>query len=139
MSNKITINGAEMFPARYAGGDDLAGKAYTLRIERIEREKMTNPRTHQETEKHVIYFAGAKRGFVLGKEFAESIAVALGEWDAALWHGKSVQIFPQQTRLGVGVRARKAPNGITPLPAAILTADDQDEEEDDETLVAERP
>lgn len=125
MSNRITINGHEMFPTRYASAQDLKAKTYTLEIADVHLEKMTNPRTKQEQEKFVIYFKNAKRGFVLGKEFAESIAQALGEYDASAWAGKKIEIYTVQTRLGDGVRARRAPNGETPAPE-VLNQDDEE-------------
>jgi hypothetical protein len=129
---KVTFKSKEMFPTRYASGTDLAGKAYTLTIAKIAFEEMTNPKTHETHSKPVIYFLNAKRGFVLGKQFAESIAIALGEWEAQKWYGRIVQIYPTQTRLGIGVRARPAPNGETPPPPAIA-GEGEDEEEDAET------
>ena len=120
---KVTMNGTEMFPTRYASGTDLHGKAFTLEISHLQTEKMSDPHTFQEIEKWVIYFKGAQRGMVLGKKFAESIAEATGETDAVKWVGKRVQIYPVDTRLGVGIRARKAPNGVSEIPATL-----QDEE-----------
>jgi hypothetical protein len=120
-----------MFPKRYANGEDLHGKSFTLEIAHITREEMTNIKTHKTESKFVVYFFKNKttgeitKGFVLGKEFAESIAVALDESNADKWAGRRVEIFPQQTRLGIGVRARRAPNGTTMPPAQIN--DDEDE------------
>jgi hypothetical protein len=127
---KLTMNGQDMFPARYASGSDLAGKPYTLIIDRVAVERMTNPRTHQESDKYVVYFTGAKRGFVLGKQFAESIATSLNETDAEKWKGKKVTLFPIETRLGVGVRARPPVNGTSTLPDLLAHGDP---DEDDET------
>lgn len=121
---KITLQGKDLYPTRYATAQDLGEKTPTLEIERIDIERMTNPRTHEESEKPVIYFRRASRGIVLGKQFAESIAAALGEYDASLWSGKRVQLYTTQTRMGLGVRARRAPNGETPLPLEL--SDDED-------------
>jgi len=124
---KITLNGEEIFPARYAHGEDLKGKAYTVMIERIEHEEMTNPHTKRNEKKFVIYFANSRRGFVLGKEFAESIARALAMNEAEKWIGQRVIIYPQQTRLGVGVRARAiGTNHAEPTPPP-------DDDDDDPT------
>lgn len=113
---KVTMGGAEMFPTRYAGGSDLHGKSFTLEIAGVQMEEMNDPHTFEKIQKYVIYFRGAQRGMVLGKQFAESIAEATGETDAQQWTGKRVEIYPQNTRLGVGVRARKAPNGPSQVP-----------------------
>jgi len=114
---KITLNGEEMFPTRYARGEDLGGKAYAVTIERITQEEMTNPRTKQTEKKFVIYFVGSRRGFVIGKEFAESIARALNEYNAEKWFGQRVIIYPHQTKLGTGVRARAiGTNHAEPTP-----------------------
>lgn len=116
---KVTMNGQEMFPTRYAGGADLHGKAFTLEIALVQPEEMNDPHTFEKITKWVVYFKGAQRGMVLGKQFAESIAEATGETDAQKWAGKRVEIYPQQTRLGVGVRARKAPNGASVVPETL--------------------
>lgn len=138
MSNKITLNGQELFPARYFTAQDLAGKAYTVTIRAIQKEKMHNPTSNKDEEKNVIYFASPKRGTVLGKEFAESIALTLGEWDAGKWAGQKIVIAPTRVRNGKeGVRARSiAGNGAEKTAPPVA---DEDEDEDDETLVAERP
>lgn len=121
---KVMLNGQEMFPTRYASGSDLQGKAYTLEIAGVRKEQMTDPHTFEPVEKFVVYFKGAQRGFVLGKTFAETIATATGETDAAQWASKRVQIYPEQTRLGVGVRARKAPNGPSEIPQTLQEEDE---------------
>jgi hypothetical protein len=126
MTQKITLGGQELFPTRYFSGDDLAGKSYTVEIVGIKQETMTNPKTHAEQVKPVIYFAKTARGAVLGKEFAESIADALKEWNANAWTGKKIIIHPQQTRLGTGIRARAVEtNHAEATPPKV----DEDEEE----------
>ena len=127
MSNKITLGGAELFPTRYFSGADLAGKSYIVEIRQIVHEEMTNPRTKAQITKAVVYFVKPLRGAVLGKEFAESIATALGEWNADAWPGQKVIIYAKQTRLGAGIRAKStAANHAEPAPD---TAGEEDAEE----------
>jgi hypothetical protein len=119
MSNKITLNGAELFPTRYFSGADLADKSYIVEIRDIAQQEMTNPRTKQQVVKPVIFFVKPVRGAVLGKEFAESIATSLNERDANKWIGQKIVIYPKQTRLGTGIRARAVgTNNAEPAPDA---------------------
>lgn len=122
-TQRVLINGKPLFPVRYYGGKDLKGQPRNVIIVRVEREKMYSRDVHAVVEKPVIYLRGkdpkSSVGFVMGKELSESIADALGEWDAAKWTDREVCIYPHDTPVGIAVMARVAKNGVGTLPAGI--------------------
>jgi hypothetical protein len=97
---RVTMNGQELYERRYNTGDDLRGKPHTLTIEKVQIETM-HPQG-QAVRKAAIYFKQAKRPFVLNKQFAESIAQALHEYDTAKWAGQDITIYPVPSRGGKG-------------------------------------
>ncbi len=106
---RVRLNGQELYERKYNTGDDLRGQAHTLTIEKVQVETM-HPQG-QAVRKAAIYFKQAKRPFVLNKQFAESIAQALREYDTANWIGRDITIYPVPTRGGKGdtILARPAP------------------------------
>lgn len=104
---RITYNGQELYQRRFNTGDDLKGKPHTLTITKI--EPVTVFTQKGEEHKYAIHFEKASRPFILGKQFAESIGKALGEYDAAKWIGKTITIYPVPTASGNGnaIFARK--------------------------------
>ena len=97
---RVTINGQELYERRYNTGDDLRGKPHTLTIEKVQVETM-HPQG-QAVRKAAIYFKQARRPFVLNKQFAESIAQVLHEYDTAKWVGRDITIYPVPSRGGKG-------------------------------------
>ncbi len=105
---RVMMNGQEIYQRRYNTGNDLRGKPHTVTIEKVQVETM-HPQG-QPVKKVAIYFKQAKRPFVLNKQFAESIAQALGEYDVVKWTGQTITIYPVTTHNGKGdtVLARPA-------------------------------
>lgn len=106
---------SEMFPKRYATGDDLHGKTLTLTIASIRAEKM-RPQAHApEMEKWVLYFKEAKRGIVLNRTLAHQIAEILHSQETNDWIDKQITIFPQTINVGgkkvTTIKARAAVSG----------------------------
>lgn len=103
---------SEMYPKKYASGEDLHGRPVTLTISHIRPEKMRPNAQSPEVEKYVIYFDGAQRGIVLSKVLATQIAQAVGSDDTDLWNGKKVTLYPEQVNVAgvtrIAIRARKA-------------------------------
>jgi hypothetical protein len=97
---RVSMNGQELYERRYNTGDDLRGKPHTLTIEKVQIETM-HPQG-QAVRKAAIYFKQARRPFVLNKQFAESIAQALQEYDTAKWTGRDITIYPVPSRGGKG-------------------------------------
>jgi hypothetical protein len=101
----------DMFPRRYANGDDLQGKATALTIERVQQEEM-RPGGAAPVKKWVIYFKGAQRGVILSRVLAGQIAEALGDDDTDHWPGKKVVLYPVPMTVAgrpvTAIRARAA-------------------------------
>ena len=125
---------AQMFPRRYATGEDLQGKAITLTIANITSEKMHPQPNAPEVEKWVIYFKEARKGVVLNRTLAYQIAEILGSEDTDDWTGKVITIYPQPMTVAgkkvTAIRARAAK--IKPGAAGETIPPSLVEEDDDE-------
>ena len=123
---------AQMFPRRYATGDDLQGRAITLTIASISREKMHPQSNAPEVEKWVVYFEEAKKGVVLNRTLAYQIAEFLSSEETDDWIGKKITIFPQPMMVAgkkvTAIRARAvrgAPEaGGEAIPASLAEEDE---------------
>ncbi len=105
----------EMFPRKYATGEDLNGKAVAVTIARITSEKMRPNQTSPGVEKYVIYFQETKKGVVLSRTLARQIARAVGSDDTDNWTGKRVTLYPESMMVAgvnrVAIRAKAVNNG----------------------------
>jgi hypothetical protein len=124
----------EMYPRRYATGEDLQGKAITLTIVKITREKMHPQPNSPEVEKWVLYFKEAKKGVVLNRTLAYQLAEILDSEETDDWLGKSITLYPQPMSVAgrkvTAIRARAAKSA--PAAAAESIPPSLAEEEDDE-------
>ncbi len=125
---------SQMFPRRYATGEDLQGKPITLTIASITSEKMHPQANAPEVEKWVMYFKEAKKGVVLNRPLAYQIAEFLGSEDTDGWVGKSITIYPQPMTVAgkkvTAIRARAAK--VKPGAAGEAIPPSLAEEDDDE-------
>ena len=103
---------SQMYPRRYATGEDLQGKAYTMTIAKITKEKMHPQPGAPEIEKWVLYFQETKKGVILGRTLAFQIAELLGSEETDDWVGKQITLYPQPMLVAgkhvVAIRARAA-------------------------------
>ena len=118
----------DAFPSRYLSAEDLRGQDHTVVIERYPAETMP-ARDGADERKYVLFFRGAKKGLVLDKTNAKTIASQHGN-DFDGWIGKQVTIgstwveaFGEQTLairvrpgLAQGVAEAFAPPPVTPPP-----------------------
>lgn len=99
-----------MFPSRFLKGSELSGPV-AVTIEDIKVESVYKP-GEGKTEVFVLYCRNARRGVVLSKPLALSIAQALGERNTDNWTGRAVTLFPQPMKVAgrdlVAIRARAA-------------------------------
>ena len=106
----------EMFPKRFATGEDLQGKAVTLTVQGVNSEKMRPQRNAPEVDRWVLYFKETKKGVILSRTLAYQIASILGSDDTDRWIGKRIMLYPQPMNVAgkqvVAIRARAAENGI---------------------------
>jgi hypothetical protein len=105
---------SEMFPRKYASGDDLNGKPATLTIKRLSQEEM-RPGGAAPVKKWVVYFEGAQKGVILTRTLAGQIAEALGDDNTDGWPGKRVTLFAVPMNVAgrqvKAIRARAANGG----------------------------
>ena len=116
-----------IFPKKYAGGEDLAGKTVSLTVKTVVMESMhANPGTPAES-KPVLYFEHAVKGIILNPTLARQIAAILGD-DTDTWTSQRISIYPVPMRVAgkdrIAIRAKTATNGEDPVPGSL-----QDEEE----------
>lgn len=120
----------DMFPKKYASGEDLNGKPVTLTIVRIALEEMHPQPGAPASKKYVLYFNGAKRGVILTRPLALQIATIHGD-ETDNWKGKRIQLYPEPMNVAgqarVAIRARTAPNGPDTPPPAMVAGDDDDD------------
>lgn len=103
---------SEMFPKRYATGEDLHGKSLIMTIAKINAEKMRPKANAPEVEKWVLYFKEAKKGVVLNRTLANQIAEILGSQETNDWINKKITLYSQEMQVGgrklIVIRARAA-------------------------------
>lgn len=108
---------AQMFPSKYVSGKEME-KPVTGTIAGIETAEMRPNPASPVTTGYVLRMQGWKRGVVLTKPLAETIAQAVGDDDTDHWPGKKVTLFPQEVtvagRKRIAIRARKAAESAPP-------------------------
>lgn len=104
------MNINQMFPRKYANGEDLNGTAHVMTIKRVAVEKMRVSAQAKEEDRFILYFDGAQKGVILSKTLAVQIASILKEQDTDRWTGKQIVIFPERMMVGgverIAIRAR---------------------------------
>ena len=120
----------DIYPRKYATGEDLNGKPVTLVIASIIPETMRPGPGAQPIEKWVVYFERASKGVILSRTLAHQIVDATGQDDTVNWIGQRVTLFPLPMRVAgrdvVAIRARKpaAANGHAEPPASLQEEED---------------
>lgn len=119
---------SEIYPRKYATGEDLKGKAYTMTIARVVYEEMHPQPGSPAEKKPVMYMDEAQRGIILGPALARQVAAILGD-ETADWTGKRVTLYPQPMRVAgqdrIAIRARAATNGPSTPPPALIEEDEE--------------
>ena len=106
---------SEEFPSKYLKADDLMGREVRVTIARVEREKMGDD------FKPVVYFNDKKKGVVLNKTNAFTIANAYGD-ESTDWFGNDIILFSVMTEYGgkttpaIRVRLPVARDNAKPTP-----------------------
>lgn len=113
---------SEMFPKKYATGEDLKGRHLTLTIAAVEQEKSFIP-GKGEQKIFVIYFENAQKGIILNNRMAYQIAAIYGD-ETESWTGKRITIYPVPMTVAgehrIAIRAKKPANGDTSPPAEMV-------------------
>lgn len=99
----------DMFPGKYVKADELT-KPVMVTIKDVELERVHNPRKG-DTDVWVIYFEEAKKGLILNKVNAFTIAEILGSPETDDWVGGRVELYPTTVRVAgqpmAAIRVRK--------------------------------
>ena len=82
-----------MFPSRYLRAADFEGKAVTLTISEVVRDKVQMA-TGQKTEKYIIRFRETDKELILNKTNAKAVAKVLEEPKAINWPGSRITLKP---------------------------------------------
>jgi arabinogalactan endo-1,4-beta-galactosidase len=90
----MTTNVRDLYGSRFLQATDLK-TSVTGTIERMETEVFAKPGEASRT-KGVLYLKGGKKGVVLNKTNAETLAIAFGE-EMTDWAGRRVTIRPETT------------------------------------------
>lgn len=89
------MNIYDVFPSNYLRASDLNGRNFTLTIAEFAIESMGHGA--EEEEKPVLTFEGAKKGLVLNKTNAMTIASLYGP-DTDNWIGQRITLYPTNVR-----------------------------------------
>lgn len=124
------MNIRDMYPKKYASGEDLEGRAVNVTISGISKERMTPPGSAP-VEKYVIFFRETQRGVVLSRILAEQIATITGFDDTDKWPGQVVTLYPESITVAgkkrVVIRARAAAGPSLPRTAYTISTDKEAE------------
>ena len=107
---------SQMFPRRYATGEDLRGKAVTVTIAKVTQEKMHPQPNAPEVERWVVFFKETQKGVILSRTLAYQIAEAIGDEETDHWIGNQITLYPQSMTVAgkhvIAIRARAVAKGV---------------------------
>lgn len=118
---------SELFPRKYASGDDLQGRNITLVIESVQLESMRPAPNAPEVQKPVIYFKGASKGVILNLTLAQQITTILKSDETEAWTGQKITLFPLPLTVAgqkrIAIRAKAPINGESDPPETLQDDD----------------
>ncbi|OGO63228.1 MAG: hypothetical protein A2Z45_02450 [Chloroflexi bacterium RBG_19FT_COMBO_55_16] len=121
---------SQMYPRRYATGEDLKGQSVSLTITKVTQEKMHPQPNAPEVERWVIYFKETQKGVILSRTLAYQIGEAVGDEETDHWIGKRVTLYPQPMMVGgkrvTAIRARSAGAAKDKPPGSIAEEGEQE-------------
>lgn len=119
------------FPSNYLKAADLQGRNVSIKIDRVETEKIG------QDNKLVLYFQGKDKGMVLNKTNANNIAYLYGE-ETDNWHGCEITLFEAmvdyQGKTVPAIRIRGPQRKTPPQTAPQRMKDDQRNEAMDDVI-----
>jgi hypothetical protein len=89
------VNINQAFPSKYVQASDLQGQTVTVQIALVQMEEVGD----EEENLPVVYFSGMKKGMVLNRTNAATIAALYGE-ETDRWRGAVISIYPTETQFG---------------------------------------
>lgn len=85
---------AELYPSPWLGPGDLAGRAVTVTIARVDIEDIRNPQTAEKEPRAVVTFERAQKRLILNKTQAHRLAEITGSEAFDAWAGARVILRP---------------------------------------------
>lgn len=103
---------SEIFPRKYATGEDLQGKPVTVTVAQVVEEEMRPQASSPPVRKWVVYFHEAQKGVVLSRTLAYQIAEALDSEETDDWTDQKITLYPKPMMVAgkrrTAIRARAA-------------------------------
>jgi hypothetical protein len=108
----------DAFPSKYLCGEDLDGRAVTVTIEKIVKQRMPARAGIPASDEWVMFFAGKKKGLILRRKLARQVWKIFGTDEMNEWFGRQITLYPETIKIAgeqmVTIRARAA--GCNPAP-----------------------
>jgi len=101
-----------LYGSKYLSVADLKDTEPRLRIGKVEEAELRE-KNGTTKRKYVIWFEGTEPGLVINKTNAKKLADAYGK-DTSKWIGQIVQLYPEDTTFGKGIRVRPLRKPATP-------------------------
>lgn len=111
------------FRGPYVTAVELEGRTPTLQIDRVQLEMVPAIEPGQpDRERWIVYFRGAKRGWVLNRTNAECLVAMFGA-DVSKWPGHEITLHTTKVRVGskteLGIRVLGSPELQEPMQIEI--------------------
>lgn len=113
MSQKPPRTVSELYPSPWLSAEDLAGRAISVIIARVDIEDIRNPQTAQKEPRAIVTFERAHKRLILNKTQAHRLAEIAGTESFDGWAGLRVVLKPAMAP------NKKQTIGIDPAPVAI--------------------
>lgn len=92
------LNWTEFVDSKFLSGYDVE-KPFKVTLERVAKEKVTQPKSGKTEDKIILYWKGAKKGQILTKRVAKVLAMMNGmKKDVNEWVGSTVELYTTQEK-----------------------------------------
>jgi hypothetical protein len=102
----------DAFPSKYLCGEDLDGRAVTVTIEKIVKQRMPARAGIPASDEWVMFFVGKKKGLILRRKLARQLWKIFGTDEMNDWLGRRITLYPETIKIAgeqmVTIRARAA-------------------------------
>ncbi len=111
---------AELYPSPWLSPGDLAGRAVTVTVARVDVEDIRNPQTAEKEPRAIVTFERAQKRLILNKTQAHRLAEITGTEAFADWAGARVILHPglaPNKRETIVIDPAPPAQPLTPRPA----------------------
>lgn len=127
---------SELFPRKYANGDDLGGRSVPAVISRVTLDEI-RPAGKPPVQRPVLWVSGATRGVIMSRTLAYQVAEIVGSEDTDAWPGRKIVLYPVPMEVAgrrvVAIRARK-PHAVEESALPVESQPLHDASDDDEIV-----